>query len=276
MNTISLLISRIFGGLSKGKLLIGAQHWWGDFGNVSLHTGAYAPAVFAAALPPTLDDPGVPYVTDFLFTQPLSEKLVVFAGKKNVIGGADQDIFAGGDGTDQFMNQALVANPAFLLAMPYSSFTTGVALPQKWGMLSAYVYDPQDRTTDFFRLEDLFSKGVIVGGQANVNTNFFAKPGEHHVGFIWKHLDLPDLSFAPPPPDYPYPPAAPGAPTIKDSYTLYYGFDQYLKVFLASAVGSARSNARAAWGCLDAPRSATPTRHRSSIFSAWGLAAIAN
>jgi porin len=120
-----------FGGLPHGKLLIGVQHWWGEYANISTSTGTFSPPVFPAALPTTPDNPGVPYVTDFLFTQPLSEKLVVFAGKKNVIGGADQDVFAGGDGTDQFINQALIANPAFLMALPYSSFTTGVALPQK-------------------------------------------------------------------------------------------------------------------------------------------------
>ena len=82
-----------------------------------------------------------------------------------------------------------------------------------------------------FRLKDLFSEGVIVGGQVNVKTKFFDKPGEHHVGALWKHIDLPDLSFSPPAPEYPYPPPVPGVPTIKDSYTLYYGFDQYLKVY---------------------------------------------
>ena len=41
-----------FGGLPSGKLLVGVQHWWGDFGNVSVNTGAFPPAIFAAALPP--------------------------------------------------------------------------------------------------------------------------------------------------------------------------------------------------------------------------------
>jgi porin len=222
-----------FGGLPGGKLLVGVQHWWGEFGNVSLNTGNFIPAIFPAALPPEIDDPGVPFMTDFIVTQPLAGgKLVVFAGKKNVIGAADQDIFAGGDGTDQFMNQALIANPAFLLALPYSSFTAGVALPQKWGMVSAFVYDPQDRTRDFFRLNDLFSEGIIVGGEVKVNTNFLCKPGEHHVGGLWKHTDLPDLSGGYiPPPEYPYPPAPPGVASKPDSYTIYYGFDQYLQVY---------------------------------------------
>ena len=181
-----------FGGLPHGKLLVRAEHWYGEFGNVSLHTGALTPAVFPALLPPEPNDEGVPYITNFLFTQPLSEKLIVFAGKKDVLGAADQDIFAGGDGTSQFVNQAFVANPAFLLALPYSGFTAGAIMPQSWGAVSAFVYDPKNRTKDFFNLDDLFAQGIIVGGQVNLNTNFFSLPGEHHVGGIWKHVDLID------------------------------------------------------------------------------------
>ena len=163
-----------FGGLPYGRLLVRAEHWYGEFGNVSLHTGALTPAVFPALLPPDPNDEGVPYITNFLFTQPLSEKLIVFAGKKDVLGAADQDIFAGGDGTSQFVNQAFVANPAFLLALPYTGFTAGALMPQSWGAVSAFVYDPKNRTKDFFNLDDLFAKGIIVGGQVNLNTNFFS------------------------------------------------------------------------------------------------------
>ncbi len=220
-----------FGGLPHGSLLVRAEHWYGEYGNVSLRTGAFSPAVFPALLPTAPDDPGLPYMTNFVFTQPLSEELVVFAGKKDVLGAADQDEFAGGDGTDQFVNQALIANPAFLLGLPYTSFTAGVAMPRDWGMMSAFVYDPQDRTRDFFRVDDLFSKGVIVGGEVKVNTNFFGLPGDQHVGGMWKHVDLTDLSFAEPPPGVYPEPTVPGFPTLSDSYTIYTGFDQYLVQF---------------------------------------------
>lgn len=220
-----------FGGLPKGRLFIQAQHWWGQYGNVSLNTGAFPPAVFPAALPPVPNDPGVPMLTDFVLTQPLSQHLVVFVGKKNVIGAADQDDFAGGNGTVQFMNQSLIANPAFLLALPYTSFTAGAVSPQEWGAVSAFVYDPQNRVKDFFRLDDLFSTGVIVGTEVKVKTNFFSLPGEHHVGGLWKHLSLTNLAFDEPPPGvYPYQPVA-GSPTLNDSYTIYYGFDQYVQVY---------------------------------------------
>lgn len=217
-----------FGGLPHGKLLVSAEHWYGQYGNVSLNTGAFPPAVFGAALPPAPNDPGELFMTNFVVTQPLSEKLVVFAGKKVLPGAADVDEFAGGNGTQQFMNQALVANPAFLLGLPYTSFTAGAAMPQDWGMVTAYVYDPQDRTQDFFNLGSLFSKGIIVGGEVKVRTNFFGKQGDQHVGAIWKHVELTDLSFAEPPPGVYPEPTVPGFPTLNDSYTIYYGFDQYL------------------------------------------------
>lgn len=220
-----------FGGLPHGTLLVRAEHWYGQYGNVSLNTGAFAPAVFPAMVPPAPNDPGTPYITNFIFTQPLSEKLVVFAGKKDVLGAADQDVFAGGDGTSQFVNQALIANPAFLLGLPYTSFTAGAAMPREWGMMSFFVYDPQDRTKDFFRFEDLFSQGVIVGGELKINTNFFCLAGDQHVGAMWKHVDLTDLRFAEPPPGVYPEPTVPGFPTLSDSYTIYYGFDQYLVQF---------------------------------------------
>lgn len=218
-----------FGGLPKGSLLVRAEHWYGDYGNVSLRTGAFTPAVFPALLPPAPSDAeqGDLFLTNFVFTQPLSPNFVVFAGKKDVLGAADQDDFAGGDGTEQFVNQAFIANPAFLLGLPYTSFVVGAVSPQDWGAISLFAYDPKDRTQDFFDLGDLYSEGVIVGGELKVNTNFFERKGEHHIGGIWKHLDQTDLTINEPPPGlFPQPTLA-NFPTKSDAWTIYYGFDQY-------------------------------------------------
>ena len=153
------------------------------------------------------------------------------AGKLRLPGTADQDIFAGGDGTDQFLNQALAANPLFLAIFPISTFGVTAVMPQEWGNVAISVLDTKDRSTDYFEFDNLYSQGAIVTGQLKVKTNFFCKPGEHHIGGIWKNADLPDLRFFGAPPDYPYPPARPGVPAIGDTYAIYYGFDQYLRVF---------------------------------------------
>ena len=217
-----------FGGMPKGTLLVRAENWYGQYGNISLNSGAFAPTVFPAALPPVADSPGIPFLTNFLYTQPLSANLVVFGGKKDVLGAADQDIFAGGDGTNQFVNQALIANPAFLEGLPYSSYTAGFVSPQKWGMLKGFIWDPTDRTNQGLQMSDIFSKGIIVGGEVMLNSNFFDLPGEHHFGGIWKHHPLNNIAFTPPPPGVYPEPVNPGSPTLPDSYTLYYGGDQYL------------------------------------------------
>ena len=120
-------------------------------------------------------------------------------------------------------------------------------MPRSWGRSTLYVYDPQDRTRDFFRLDDLFSQGVIVGTQVTVNTNFFRKPGEHHVGALWKHLDQTDLRSEAPVPEYPYP-TVPGFPTKRDAYTIYYGFDQYLGVFPGKRPGIGPNKSPRGWG----------------------------
>jgi porin len=218
-----------FGGLPKGSLLVRAEHWYGEYGNVSLRTGAFPPAVFAAATPVTPNNPGELFLSNFVVTQPLSREFVFYAGKVDVLGGLDQDDFAGGDGTTQFLNQAFVANPAFLLGLPYSSVSAGIVLPREWGRMSAFVMDPQDRTQDFFdNLGDLFSTGIIVGSEVKVNTDFFDKKGEMHVGGMWKHHDQTDLRFDEPPPGVYPQPTVPGFPTIDDAYTIYVGGDQYL------------------------------------------------
>lgn len=98
-------------------------------------------------------------------------------------------------------------------------------------MVSAYIYDAKDRTQDFFDLGDLYEKGVIVGGEIKVNTTLLGMPGEQHIGGMWKHVDLTDLRFNEPPPgEYPEP-TVPGFATLPDSWTVYYGFDQYLVQF---------------------------------------------
>ena len=217
-----------WGGPAKGRLLVRAEHWYGEYGSVSLRAGTFTPSVFPALLPPRPNDPGVPYITNFLFTQPLSSKWIVFAGKKDVLGSLDQDIFAGGDGTDQFVNQALIANPAFLLGMPYSSFTAGFVSTRKWGGFGGFVYDPKNRTADFMQFSDLFAQGIIVGGEIKCRTNFFDLPGQQHLGAIWKHDQQNDLRFSLLVPGGSYDNPDSKSPSLWNSYTIYYGLDQYL------------------------------------------------
>ncbi len=82
----------------------------------------------------------------------------------------------------------------------------GAALPQSWGMVNVFAYDPKDRTKDFFDIDDLYAQGVILGTEVKANTETFGRPGDVHVGGMWKKVDLTDLQFNEPPPGvYPLP-----------------------------------------------------------------------
>lgn len=218
--------------IDGGRIQFRVEHWYGQYGNVSLNTGAFAPAVLAAELPPAPDDPGIPLLTGCACSQPVTERLEVFVGKMSGIGAADQNLFAGGDGTDQFSNMALLESPALLLGIPYSSLSAGFKYSYDGFEYMAYLYDATDRTTDFLRMSDLFSEGIILGSELRSRTNFFGLPGQHHVGGVWKHVPLSDLSFAEPPPGVYPEPTVSGSPTLKNSFTIYYGFDQFLARFL--------------------------------------------
>jgi porin len=75
---------------------------------------------------------------------------------------------------------------------------------------------------------------AIAFGQVQFDTEFFAKPGEVHFGGFYKKTDELDLRFTTVPPEYPYPPAAPGTPqflTLPETYAIFTGFDQYLVTY---------------------------------------------
>jgi len=223
-----------FGGLPHSKFVVTMENVWGRWGNVSFETGQVSPAVFNAAMPVDPPASGTLYCTNFMLIQPLSEQFIVTAGKTRTIGVADNNKFAGGDGSDQFVNQVFVANPLMVPQIPLSTFVVGALMPQEWGNISLSVMDPVERGREFMDFGTLFSQGAILFGQVQVDTDFFGMPGEQHVGGFYKNADQLDLSFTPLPPTYPEPPAPPGTPqflTRSETYCIFYGFDQYVTTF---------------------------------------------
>lgn len=236
-----------FGGPAHGKFVFTAENLWGQFGNVSLDSGSSTPAIFNAVMPVDPEASGTLYATNLMYVQPVSERLVLSAGKTRMIGLADRNIFAGGDGSDQFFNQAFCGNPLFVGQIPLSTFAVSAVMPQEWGNISVFAFDPVERTREFLDFGTIFQHGVMLFGQVKVNTDFLDKPGEHHLGATYLREDLLNLRFTPIPPSYPNPPAPPGTPqflTKPESYTIFYGFDQYLSVY-----GSAtKRGAAPGWG----------------------------
>ncbi|MBS0266291.1 MAG: carbohydrate porin, partial [Planctomycetes bacterium] len=223
-----------FGGLPHSKFVVTLENLWGRFGNVSFDSGGSTPAVFNAVMPVDPSASGTLYVTNFMVAQPLSKQFVVTVGKTRLVGVADNNIFAGGDGSDQFVNQTFCMNPLFVPQLPFSTFAVGaVALPE-WGSAALTVVDPSDRTFEFMDLGSLYNKGVMLFPQVKVKTRFFDLPGQQHFGGFYKHVELLDIRFVPLPPSYPLPPDPSGAPqfqTHHNSYAIIYGFDQYVTTY---------------------------------------------
>ena len=111
-------------GIQEGLFLkVRAEHRYGN--SMAGTTGALLPANIVADLP-TADSDEV-YLTDVLFTQMLSERFGVFAGKLDTFDG-DMNAFASGRGKTQFSNVAFVVNPALFRTVPYSTLGAGFVI----------------------------------------------------------------------------------------------------------------------------------------------------
>ena len=113
-------------GVQEGLILkVRAEHRFGE--NINNATGAILPASVLADLPVRDDDDLM--ITNFLFTQFISERTAVFFGKLDTLDG-DLNAFAHGRGKTQFSNVGFVANPVTLRTIPYS--TLGLRLCHPW------------------------------------------------------------------------------------------------------------------------------------------------
>ena len=251
-----------------GRLVVTLENLWGRWGNVSFETGGLSPAVLSSIFPIDPEATGIPYVTNFLLVQPLSENFVVTVGKTRMPSLADNNIFAGGDGSDQFLNHTFAANPLLLPQVPFSTFCVTTVMTQDWGNVALLVLDPQEKTTDFMQFDQLFRSGVGLLGQIQIDTQFFGKPGEHHAGFWYKNVEQIDLRFTPLPPTYPYSPAPPGFASKSHTYSLFYGFDQYVAMY-----GAPNSQGKTGgWGVFGRAGIADDGRGNPS-FGSWHVSA---
>jgi porin len=167
-------------------------------------------------------------VTDFLFTQALSENFAVFAGKNDTLDG-DTTAFAGGRGKTQFMNSAMVFNPVVAGIVPYSTYMAGFAvLSGAEPLLNVSVLDPVDHATR--GPGDLFSRGAAIAGEARLPTRFFDRPGHQTLGAAWTSKAR--VNFDQDPrvllPAFGLP--GPAAAQSSGSWAVYWNMDQYLFV----------------------------------------------
>jgi porin len=173
-------------GIQEGLFLkIRAERRTGE--SLADATGAFLPPALATDLP--VADRRDLYVTNFVFTQALSESFVLFAGKVDALDG-DQNAFASGRGITQFSNSAFVANPIALRTVPYSTLGAGMAfLFEGEPILNFLVLNATDtvRTSGF---DELFAEGVTLNSELRLPTNFFDMPGHQLIGGTWSSREI--------------------------------------------------------------------------------------
>ncbi|OHB57889.1 MAG: hypothetical protein A2Y12_01580 [Planctomycetes bacterium GWF2_42_9] len=154
-------------GLWPGAFLdIQFEHQFGTF--IGADTGTIASSNIDGLFP--LPDYRKVNVSEFKYTQFLSENFAVFVGKINILDG-DDNIFAGGRGKTNFMHQNFVVNPVGLATIPYSTLGVGAAV----FVPSVMVKDPSVFTF------------MMLGPDGQPNRTGFGKDFEKGETFIFAY-----------------------------------------------------------------------------------------
>jgi porin len=209
-------------GVHEGLYLkLRAEHRFGQ--SIGESAGVILSPTLAADLP-VADSEGL-YLTNVLFTQFLSERFAVYAGKLDTLDG-DTNAYASGRGITQFSNVAFIANPIVLRSVPYASLGCGFIVMGEEGepAFNFLVMNPTD-TADSDGFDELFADGVAVSAEMRVATDWLGTPGHQLIGASWSSRDyvslgqdpriiLPDVAIN----------------RASDSWSVYWNTDQALWV----------------------------------------------
>jgi porin len=214
-------------GLWQGLFVnVHGETVYGD--SVNLLTGAVVPVNIGRSLPVAVGT--VTALTNFKFTQALSENLVLYAGKINTVDNLQQP-FMRWRGLDAgFMNGAFVFNPVLGRTIPYSTFGAGAAfLVAGQPVATLTVYDTNDHsTTSVF--DRFFDNGAIIYPTVSLPTRFFGMPGQQTV---WAAYSSGRYAILSPERLTIFPPPVPGLPPtalVRGSWWINYQFNQALWV----------------------------------------------
>jgi porin len=213
-------------GLWPGAFVrVFAETQYGDFANAN--TGAALAANSDGLFP--LPDRDKTTLTSVVYYQFLAEWFGLFLGKLDTLDG-DANAFAGARGKHQFSNLNFVLNPVALRTVPYSALGGGfvVVFPEDRGLFNFVVLDANGQPNKA-GFEDAFDDGTALSGEMRLAVELFGQPGHQLLGGTWSsrnfallEQDLRILLFEL---------ITTRGITLdesKDSWSIYYNFDQYL------------------------------------------------
>lgn len=209
-------------GFNEGLFLkVRAEHRFGE--SINGNTGSFIPAAILTDLP--VADNEELHLTNFLFTQMLTERFAVFFGKLDTLDG-DLNAFAHGRGKKQFSNLGFVSNPIALRTIPYSTLGGGFSILGGEGEpVFTYTLLNATDTTESAGFDELFEEGVAMAAELRVPVEFRGLPGHQLIAATWNSRDFATLGQDP---RF----VLPNVPIneVNGSWSTYYNFDQYLYV----------------------------------------------
>jgi porin len=173
-------------------LQLRAEHRFGQA--VNLDSGSFgAPAVLPNL--PVLGREDV-HLTNFVITQALSEKFIVFAGKVDTLDGDFND-FAHGRGRTQFFNSNFVFNPIAVRTIPYSTLAAGFSFLQGVNPIFTFTVLNATDTSTTSGFDELFDEGVALSAELRLPTQLFGRPGHFGMGGTWNSREYISLGQDP-------------------------------------------------------------------------------
>ncbi|MFM8289701.1 MAG: carbohydrate porin [Planctomycetaceae bacterium] len=180
-------------GLWKGSFLtMHGETRYGD--TVNARTGAIMPVNSALLFPRPTGT--VTALTSVKYTQFLSESLVVFGGKLNLLDELNQP-YASGRGVDAFMNTGLIFPAVLARTAPYSTFGGGFAVLENLQPVFSMMVLDTNNTPTTTGFDTFFDNGVTLLAQVNRPVEIFGLPGHQGIGGSYSTATYSDLSLTP-------------------------------------------------------------------------------
>jgi porin len=151
--------------------------------------GAFFPTNAAMQFPG--ESPATLVATSIYLSQRFGDRTSLLIGKINALDLFANDLFFGGWGTRRFINTIFVAPPSGLIPPVFYGAIANVRLDPV--TLSLWVYDPDDRTKDYWP-NGLFANGVSYNLSAAYATVIGGRPTTFSLNGIYTTKAGPDFS----------------------------------------------------------------------------------
>lgn len=212
-------------GLWPGAfIMVRAETLYGN--TVAFKAGSLMATSIDSILPTASEDT---YLTDLHIIQFLHPMVGVVLGRISTLDG-DQNEFAHGRGTDQFLNLGFTVNPVTLRTVPYTALGAGlIFVPTPDIQVQFTVLDAEGSATDD-GFDTVFKDGTVLALEGRIATNFFDLPGHQLLGGSWSNRNYVSLDQDPRIILNRIPGFAGMIPleSVNDSWSVYYNFDQYI------------------------------------------------